>query len=265
MENENIVTIQFKFTRDKALLLMALFFLCWHPKPLNSETLTLTTYYPAPYGGYVSLLTTDKTLLARDSGNVGIGTPGPIPANVALAVYSKTSQGNISIGGVSDGGATYSSLSLNDNNIQPTIDSWALVHKNGAGTVEGDDFQIVKTNAGAIRKDLSIDAATGNVGIAEIAPSRRLTVAGDLRIGTVGAAGTGGIYGLCHTQVFGGGVSTCTGGTIVTAIYGQECATGGVLLKANGANMMLASNWVPHMAQNCSGTMLCCRIFPDAN
>jgi len=40
----------------------------------GSETLQITTYYPAPYGGYTRLLTTDTTLLARDSGNVGIGT-----------------------------------------------------------------------------------------------------------------------------------------------------------------------------------------------
>jgi len=44
---------------------------------LGSETLVLTTYYPAPYGGYTRLLTTDMTVLARNSGNVGIGTNNP--------------------------------------------------------------------------------------------------------------------------------------------------------------------------------------------
>jgi hypothetical protein len=47
------------------------------PKLVNTETLTITTYYPAPYGGYVSLLTTNNTWLARDAGNVGIGTESP--------------------------------------------------------------------------------------------------------------------------------------------------------------------------------------------
>ncbi len=39
-------------------------------KVSESENLTITTYYPAPYGGYVSILTTGGTILARDSGNV---------------------------------------------------------------------------------------------------------------------------------------------------------------------------------------------------
>ncbi|MDA8132200.1 MAG: hypothetical protein M0011_11915 [Elusimicrobia bacterium] len=63
--------------RKTVVALMALMFICWHPGFIGSETLTLTTYYPAPYGGYVSILTTSQTLLARDGGNVGIGTPSP--------------------------------------------------------------------------------------------------------------------------------------------------------------------------------------------
>ncbi|NLH38744.1 MAG: hypothetical protein GX445_01625 [Elusimicrobia bacterium] len=44
---------------------------------VNSENLQISTYYPAPYGGYVSILTTNNTWLARDAGNVGIGTANP--------------------------------------------------------------------------------------------------------------------------------------------------------------------------------------------
>lgn len=44
---------------------------------MGAETFTMTTYYPAPYGGYASLLTTGQTLLARDGGKVGIGTSNP--------------------------------------------------------------------------------------------------------------------------------------------------------------------------------------------
>ena len=79
MENENIITLQLQLTRRKALFLLTFFFLCWHPRFLGSETLTLTTYYPAPYGGYASLLTTGQTLLARDGGKVGIGTGAVAP------------------------------------------------------------------------------------------------------------------------------------------------------------------------------------------
>jgi len=72
------ITLKLKFNRHQAAALLAVFFLAWHQAFLGSETLTLTTYYPAPYGGYVSLLTTQQTLLARDAGRVGIGTANPV-------------------------------------------------------------------------------------------------------------------------------------------------------------------------------------------
>ena len=43
-----------------------------------SETLTMTTYYPAPSGVYRKLVSTDQALLARDGGRVGIGTKTPM-------------------------------------------------------------------------------------------------------------------------------------------------------------------------------------------
>ena len=77
MENTKTIVIQFKMTRHRMLGLLTMFFLAWHPAFIESETLTLTTYYPAPYGGYASILTTGQTLLARDGGNVGVGTGAP--------------------------------------------------------------------------------------------------------------------------------------------------------------------------------------------
>ena len=44
---------------------------------LNSESVTLSTYYPAPSGVYTQMITTGATWLARDGGNVGIGTLTP--------------------------------------------------------------------------------------------------------------------------------------------------------------------------------------------
>ncbi len=41
---------------------------------LGSESVTLTTYYPAPSGVYTKMITTGDTHLARDGGRVGIGT-----------------------------------------------------------------------------------------------------------------------------------------------------------------------------------------------
>ena len=42
-----------------------------------ADQITLTTYYPAPYGVYREFTTTSNTYLAKQSGNVGIGTTAP--------------------------------------------------------------------------------------------------------------------------------------------------------------------------------------------
>jgi len=77
MENENMVSLDLRLTRRNAVILLSIFFVCWQPRFLGSETFTMTTYYPAPYGGYASLLTTGQTILARDSGLIGVGTNAP--------------------------------------------------------------------------------------------------------------------------------------------------------------------------------------------
>ena len=81
MEKEKVVALRVKLTGTRCFFALALAFHCLHPRPLGAETLTLTTYYPAPYGAYAGLLTTGgtalnpvNTLLARDGGGVGIGT-----------------------------------------------------------------------------------------------------------------------------------------------------------------------------------------------
>ncbi len=55
-----------------ALLLAGL-----HAQPLSTEQLTMTTYYPAPYGVYKTMRVTDDAHLAYTTGNVGIGTLTP--------------------------------------------------------------------------------------------------------------------------------------------------------------------------------------------
>ncbi|HBB65820.1 MAG: hypothetical protein A2X28_00440 [Elusimicrobia bacterium GWA2_56_46] len=80
MENTEGTTVKRDFMRGGSLFTLVFFFIVWRPGFIASETLTLTTYYPAPYGGYASLLTTGQTLLARDGGRVGIGLgPGGLP------------------------------------------------------------------------------------------------------------------------------------------------------------------------------------------
>ena len=251
MENENIVTLQVKLTRGRTLFLLALFFLCCHTRPLGSETLQVTTYYPAPYGGYVNLLTTGQTLLARDSGNVGIRTGTVLPPRRPLDVNGEVvALGRFTM--AQDGTSTSPTWHI-DNNLF------------GQAPGLGDRFRIFRQpNISTNGTEFFSINSSGFVGISNgaFAAMRRLHVDGDVRIGTSNSAGTGNLYGLCHTQTFGNGISTCNSG-LVTAIYGNECSTGGMLLMATGPDPLKNGGfWIPHKAQNCWGTMLCCRIVP---
>ena len=71
---------------------------------LMAEDITLTTYYPAPYGAYDELTTTGNTYLATTSGNVGIGTT--VPGTYKIKVLGTIDATTYSAGGtapVADG------------------------------------------------------------------------------------------------------------------------------------------------------------------
>lgn len=63
--------------RVYSILIITILYIVLDFKYMESETLQITTYYPAPYGAYVSILTTGNTILARDGGRVGIRTANP--------------------------------------------------------------------------------------------------------------------------------------------------------------------------------------------
>lgn len=73
------VRIQFDLTLPSATSKAALIglLLAIAAPELGSENVTLTTYYPAPSGIYNQMITTGTTYLARDTGNVGVGTTAP--------------------------------------------------------------------------------------------------------------------------------------------------------------------------------------------
>ncbi|MDO8804718.1 MAG: hypothetical protein Q7R35_09800 [Elusimicrobiota bacterium] len=97
------MALQLNMTRRPRLFALAFAFLCFYPLPARSETLTLTTYYPAPYGGYVNILTTGRTDLARDADYVTIGKAGNISdkllVNGNIMATNNISAGNVLIGG----------------------------------------------------------------------------------------------------------------------------------------------------------------------
>lgn len=87
METASKIVIELRLSKQKALIALTFILLAWHPGILESETLTLTTYYPAPYGGYVKLLTQGSTFLAHEGGNVTVG-PGVAAARGRLDIRS---------------------------------------------------------------------------------------------------------------------------------------------------------------------------------
>ena len=81
----------------RRMILLTFGLLAFLPLELGSETLTLTTYYPAPVGIYQRMTTTDQTILVRDRGSVGIGTASPTEK---LEVAGRLKAQQICLGGV---------------------------------------------------------------------------------------------------------------------------------------------------------------------
>ncbi|MBI4057585.1 MAG: hypothetical protein HY399_08580 [Elusimicrobia bacterium] len=88
-------------SRIKKLMGIGLVTLTFSAHNIDSETLTLTTYYPAPYGVYAQMRTTGDTFLAYDpagTGKVGIGTT--TPTNRLTVAGSADFSGALIAGGV---------------------------------------------------------------------------------------------------------------------------------------------------------------------
>lgn len=143
-----------------------------------SESVTLTTYYPAPSGVYAQMITTGNTYLARDGGAVGIQTTSPAAGYVLDANGSTHVAGSIKM----DGAGLYNSfgyqivagnqsdwLRINQNNSWPSGTAaygyWAF----GSGGVSIGSWTDMPSG------DLYV---TSRVGIGTSSPSQSLDVAG---------------------------------------------------------------------------------------
>jgi len=69
--------IRIEISRRRLAWCLAIALLAGVSLKLFADTMTMTTYYPSPTGIYQRLTTTAATILARDSGDVGIGTTAP--------------------------------------------------------------------------------------------------------------------------------------------------------------------------------------------
>jgi hypothetical protein len=175
MEREVRLRIEFVIGRAQAgwLLLAALMLSC--ATDLSSESLVLSTYYPAPLGVYRSLITTGvgpaNTLLARDNGYVGIGTATP---GFALDVNTRNAtDGGINISGAGNASG-YGDMGIHLQNSGTNGKSWYIDSTNDGSSYGGGSLVFTQwygTPTMALTKD-------GNVGIGTTDPTSTVGMSG---------------------------------------------------------------------------------------
>ncbi|MEW6100711.1 MAG: hypothetical protein AB1481_00235 [Candidatus Omnitrophota bacterium] len=184
---------------------------------ISQEDITITTYYPSPFGSYSELRAQRMAIgntyfdgaqycwgagcpniidasadLAVEGnvvveGNVGIGTMTP---SAQLNVHSAIGQGRIDISGLSDAGHTYSAFYLHDNTPETIANSWVIAHKNENGTSLQDAFTIGKYGGLGLYNPYMMISRQGNVGIGTEDPQANLDMGtGGIRLQGTDAAG----------------------------------------------------------------------------
>lgn len=181
---------------------------------LASESVSLTTYYPAPSGVYTQMTVTGNTFLARDSGGVAIGTSANPAANVMLMVTDPTGATNtrVGIGTTGPGGWSNGTLAMLD--VQgPTTIGRAGTPETGL-TVQGVAPELV----GKFGANPGIWASADN------------GVGGGILIGQ-----NGGFFDYEFTDGFG--MTTYNGGTGLRIAGSGGFGSGGPWTSGNGGNL----------------------------
>ncbi len=228
METKEI-SLRIRLTRERLTALLAFLFLTWHPGFLGSETLTLTTYYPAPYGGYVSLLTTNQTLLARDGGRVGV-RQSTLTTDPAVSVDVN--------GGIKWGNAqsAYSTL----------------------GADQGGSIELGQQGGGTPYIDFHFGGGGDyNTRLINDANSQ-LSLYGNLRMANSGASINGtnmSVSGLCTWRGMGAGWAACLAGENLVNVNYSRTASEWACIGQAGGSCAAGTKTV-----GVTGTMLCCRL-----
>ena len=190
--------------------------LCAVPE-LDSESVTLSTYYPAPSGVYTQMITTGNTYLARDGGFVGFGTAAP--------VYKIDVVGDIHATGWlrTDGAQGWYSQTYGGGWYM-SDGSWLRTYnaKNvwtGGGLLGSDGGLTI--GYGGAAPPASGAIISGAVGVG-MTPIRKLDVTGDigttgvLRAGISSVASGCSIVAYSYASKFGGTQALCAGQYVTT-------------------------------------------------
>ena len=203
---------------------------------VGSERLSLQAYYPSPIGIYATLTTTDRAVLARDGGSVGIGTSNP---TTKLDV-----RGDMTLNGAyADTYATRLRVNMGNIHVQGNEAGGApLLRVGNAWNLPG-----IYAEAGG---DLVLGSATGWVRTGPAGGGQRLVVERTLKIPNP----------VCVTVAYSAGVKSCPAGqyaTYITGLYPVLMQRSVPLIGGSSVeSVWTPSGWRTYDAA--AGTMFCC-------
>lgn len=247
---ERTITVRLVFGRRQLIAMLAFALLALHPGDLSTESLTLTTYYPSPYGVYKELRSTENSYLAYSlaASRVGIGTQAP---NAKLHIDGAGS-------GVQLGGASNTVLEqyAAGNSLKNRIDPAGVSYFNGGSFGIG-------TAAPGATLDVS---GTGRVQ-QSMSVGTSMNVGTSMSVGTSMNVGTGMTVGAAMNSNSANITNTTTTNSLVVAqtiktmcrTYGFTYGTGG------GGTSSCPAGWAVTGSMEIngavwSGTMVCCKL-----
>lgn len=195
-------------------------------EPLSTEQLTMTSYYPSPYGVYQQMRVTGDAFLAYDPANptarVGVGSVSPPNT---FATRMDVAAGNLHV----QGSENASRLRVGD--------AWGV---NGVYSEAGD---------------LVLGAQSGWVRVGPNGGGQRLRAENALMVRTVEISNTS-----CASMAYGNGVQSCAAGQYATYIEGVKSPLMRQSVPLIGGSSMLNVQTEIGMVQYNAyqGYMLCC-------
>ena len=112
------IILKLRVSARHLLAVIALSLIIWRPAMLDSANMTMTSFYPAPYGGYQQLLTTGNSFLGEDSSSANFlsrngGKTCVGSSNADSGGYCNRPSGNGVTAGLYTYGNTYVGLPTN--------------------------------------------------------------------------------------------------------------------------------------------------------
>ena len=143
-----------------------------------AENITVSTFYPSPFGSYQSLTTTNVTNLATTAGNVVIGAAG-----AGTSKLDVTGTGNTTVDLKVNG-----RMQTGDGNNNGGV--WLGSAQDGLVGNTGANIGFWTSGAGVGWNALQIVKATGNVSIGGAPTAYKLDVNGTVHVGSAGTPGS---------------------------------------------------------------------------